>query len=405
VKHLKSYAAKQQILITHKLQLAARSSAEARKKQERAIIIAIGFAVLLLTVVSMANVVVGRMVVNPIRRLDSAIQQAEEGNYDVQLAYTSKDEVGSLYFSYQKMLHNITSKTEEVHSQSLEIERQQRILEVQAQYLERANASLRQNNVDLRQFMQREFLRIEEMTRHKDTLISIAREEAIHSGNMKLAFERITELGALHLDVGRVSIWLFRNGRGFVGTPQLHELELIDLYDSKADTHSEAAWLKAEDYPHYFTALETLDFINASDAIHDKNTTEFTEQYLKPLGIGAMLDVPIRDGNIVVGVLCAEHIGGTRKWSIEEQIFARSLSGFVTTALDAREKLRQRDRLLDLNKEMHKMPQHRRYCTSITRTSFSKQKPKNSLRQTDICKTSKDFSPKSMCCWTMRTNN
>jgi HAMP domain-containing protein len=300
----------------------------------------------------MLHFIVVKMVVGPIRQLESAIRKADAGDFNAVVPYKAADEIGSLVTSYQKMLHTITDKAEEVRFQNTEIERQKRIMEGQAQYLERANASLRQNNTDLRQFMQREFLRVEELTRHKDTLIGIAREEAIYNGDMKKAFERITELGSLHLDVARVSIWLFRNGRGFVGTPQIHELELIDLYDNTNQIHTESARLKAEDYPHYFSALESMELIHTSDAVNDERTSEFTENYLKPLGIGAMLDVPIRDGNVIVGVLCAEHVGSTRLWTIEEQIFARSLAGFVTTALDAREKLRQRERMADLNKEL-----------------------------------------------------
>ena len=38
-------------------------------------------------------------------------------------------------------------------------------------------------------------------------------------------------------------------------------------------------------------------------------TREFRDTYLVPHGIGAMLDIPLRQDNATVGVLCVEHVG------------------------------------------------------------------------------------------------
>ena len=56
----------------------------------------------------------------------------------------------------------------------------------------------------------------------------------------------------------------------------------------------------------------------------DPRTREFLEPYLTPHGIGAMLDVPLRQNNATIGVLCAEHVGGPRTWTVDEQNFAIS---------------------------------------------------------------------------------
>ncbi len=341
-----------QQVISHNIRLAADASKQARERQMLVTASAAGLVVFVLIVIFGVHFVAQRMITRPVQQLGRAMEQAEHGVYDGRLPKSGRDEIGVLVRSYQSMVNSITHKSEEVQSQNQEIVRQQRIMEVQAQYLERANASLRQNNVDLRQFMQREFLRIEELTRLKDTLVNIARSEALHNGHVSEAMHYITEQGALHLDVARVSIWLMRGGRGYIGKPSVMELELMDLYDKVGDTHSSTAWLSAEDYPHYFSAIETMDVIDATDALTDKRTQEFTEKYLKPLGINAMLDVPIRSGSVVIGVLCVEHIGGMRNWTLEEEIFSRSLGNFVVIALDAQEKMRQRERLKDLNKEL-----------------------------------------------------
>ena len=46
-----------------------------------------------------------------------------------------------------------------------------------------------------------------------------------------------------------------------------------------------------------------------------------------------MLDVPLRQSNATVGVLCAEHVGGARVWTIDEQNFAISTANLISVAL------------------------------------------------------------------------
>ncbi len=54
-----------------------------------------------------------------------------------------------------------------------------------------------------------------------------------------------------------------------------------------------------------------------------------------PIDIGAMLDVPLRHDNTAVGVLCAEHVGGARPWTVDEQNFMISVANLIAVALVA----------------------------------------------------------------------
>jgi PAS domain S-box-containing protein len=57
-----------------------------------------------------------------------------------------------------------------------------------------------------------------------------------------------------------------------------------------------------------------------------------------------MLDVPIRSGRQVVGVLCFEHMGPLRSWDVEEQDFAASLADFIVIVLEkTRRRLAEKD--------------------------------------------------------------
>ncbi len=79
---------------------------------------------------------------------------------------------------------------------------------------------------------------------------------------------------------------------------------------------------------------------SADDAGSDERTKEFLPDYLIPLDITSMMDVPIRLRGAVVGVLCHEHVGAPRQWTIEDQEFAASVADTVSLALEASERER-----------------------------------------------------------------
>ncbi len=318
----------------------------------RTVTVILGGAVLITLAALLSIFVLMRMtILQPLQTVRTAMNRAAKGDFQATVEYSRQDEIGSLAQSYNTMLADIASSQERVSQQKDEIERQQRIMGVQAQYLERANSSLRQNNVDLREFMQREFLRIEELTRHKDVLVELSKRDELHNGDMASAFAAITQCGALQLDVRRVSIWLLRK-RGFLGERDSIALELRDLYDSFTNIHTTDGRLVMEDYPTYFHGLQTMDVIAAEDAAENTYTRDFIENYLRPNGISAMLDIPLRMGTTLVGVICAEHTGSQRMWTLEEQVFLRTLGTFVIVALESSEKSRQRVLLADLNREL-----------------------------------------------------
>jgi signal transduction histidine kinase len=117
--------------------------------------------------------------------------------------------------------------------------------------------------------------------------------------------------------------------------------------DSKSAIHTEAVFLRettsfsdsitlnSTDFPGYFNALLSQNEIVATDAHKDPATREFSEVYLKPLGICSMLDVPIRRQNEVFGVLCSEYTGNELKnWSEGEIAFANSIADAISLAFE-----------------------------------------------------------------------
>jgi PAS domain S-box-containing protein len=178
---------------------------------------------------------------------------------------------------------------------------------------------------------------------HQAGLLELAQHQAIISGDLHQAFQAITETASQVLAVERASIWLFQEDRSAI--------RLQDLYEAPIRQHSAGTVLLASQFPSYFQALEREEHaLAAHDAHIDPRTCEFSSSYLMPLGIGALLDVPIRHKGKTVGVLCHEHLGTCRTWSTDEMTVAVSFATVVTLALESMER-RESEKALRQAKE------------------------------------------------------
>ncbi|MBN3957565.1 ATP-binding protein [Nostoc sp. NMS8] len=177
-----------------------------------------------------------------------------------------------------------------------------------------------------------EALKIKEHSRRKQsqTLVKLARSKTFQQGNLNAVLREITETTAGTLLVERVSVWLYNEERS--------KIECIDLYDVRTKEHTSGNSLLKTNYPVYFQALEEERTIAADDAINDIRTQELSKSYLSVMGITSLLDAPIWLEGRLIGVVCHEHIGNGRQWTLEEETFAGSIADFVTLAIEASER-------------------------------------------------------------------
>jgi rsbT co-antagonist protein RsbR len=172
------------------------------------------------------------------------------------------------------------------------------------------------------------------------TLMRLARSQALGEGQLDAALAEITETAAKILESGRASVWRYTRDR--------QAITCLDLYRLDERMHESGIELDAIDYPRYFASLLEQKPIAAHDAHTDPRTAEFSELYLSPLGISSMLDTPIRVGGEVVGVLCIEHTGPTRRWTESEQQFGSALADFVALAIESSDRRKIEHELREL---------------------------------------------------------
>jgi diguanylate cyclase (GGDEF)-like protein len=160
----------------------------------------------------------------------------------------------------------------------------------------------------------------------QDALGDLARLWRRYEGDPAAALAIISETGCKALGVARCSVWVLDDDRD--------TLACVDLFEAAENKHSSGIELPASAYPGYFAALESEEPIAADDAHTDPRTREFSTGYLTPLGIGALLDAPIRLGLKLVGVVCCEHIGPARPWTRGEQKDAAFLASLASLAME-----------------------------------------------------------------------
>jgi len=156
-------------------------------------------------------------------------------------------------------------------------------------------------------------------------LTALTERSAESTDRFDQRLEEILRVAADTLQVERLSVWRFDDRR--------QEIHCVSLFQRATSRHERGARIRREQCPPYFEALETERVIAAHDAHRDPRTLGFLDGYLIPNGIGAMLDVPVRQNRGTLGVLCAEHVGGARLWSVDEQHFALSVANLIALAV------------------------------------------------------------------------
>lgn len=183
------------------------------------------------------------------------------------------------------------------------------------------------------------------LKRKNECLHGLARSEAIDSGDLAAAFAEITVAASKGLDIERVGVWLYEDDtKDAMSSP--------DLYLRTTDEHTKAPVLSHTAFPTYFSELAKERVIPAGDAHTHLATAELSEAYLTPLGIGALLDAPIRFGGKMVGLVCHEHVGPARQWNQDEINFAGAMADSVARAMAAHERLNAVEALRESNRTL-----------------------------------------------------
>ncbi|WP_409523702.1 diguanylate cyclase domain-containing protein [Nitrincola sp. MINF-07-Sa-05] len=173
----------------------------------------------------------------------------------------------------------------------------------------------------------------------RNLLASLLVDQTLNQESVQAIADRLVSEVSETMEVQRASIWLLTDtGDAF---------RCISLYEKGQQQPTENLLLSQTDYPAYIDHLLRQGWLNAKDVLNHEATVDLIEPYLKPLGIGAMLDAGIRSGGRLVGMLCLEHVGGSRQWLPDEEVFISTIAAIMGQSISAFER-RQNERKLRL---------------------------------------------------------
>lgn len=176
-------------------------------------------------------------------------------------------------------------------------------------------------------------------------LLALAGDARLYHEDFGGTLERICRAAAAALRVDRVNVWLLEGGG--------RRIRCVGGFDAEGDSRDRGSVLEADDAPSYFDAFPTERVLAVENVREDPRTPELLDPYLEPLGIGALLDAPVRREDDVVGIVCHEHRGGSRGWTTEEERLAASVADFVALALEGRDRQRAEEKYRSLFELSH----------------------------------------------------
>jgi PAS domain S-box-containing protein len=160
--------------------------------------------------------------------------------------------------------------------------------------------------------------------------------------DLRTGLWRILKTASVTLDVERTGVWLMDGDRA--------ALRAECVFDRGALSDEAARVFPSAEYPEYFSALHNDRIVAAKDAATDPRTRAFAPEYLDPCGIVSMLDVAILSHGTMVGVVCHEHRGAPRAFTMEETDFASSIADLVSLALQAHRRMALEEQLRNAQK-------------------------------------------------------
>lgn len=165
----------------------------------------------------------------------------------------------------------------------------------------------------------------------------LTKSRAIRQGNLDIALHEILEKSADGLMVDRVNCWSV--------DPEFTTLKCIGSFEKKNKKFSKGQVLLKKDYPEYFNYIHLSEKVISHDAVSSPYNKELLDSYILPMNIGSMMDIPIRVEGEMIGMVCFEHLGDIRYWTLSEQSFALSIAQLMSLTFETYQKNLYRKKL------------------------------------------------------------
>lgn len=175
------------------------------------------------------------------------------------------------------------------------------------------------------------------------TIENLSKSRRVRDGHLDEAIYEILKSSSRALETARVNAWVIDEGKT--------EIQCIGNFDARENKLVPQASLPRISMPKYFSLFETEKIIITKDTKKENKTVELNEIYLKPNDIQSLMDIPIRIEGEMIGVICFEHVGAPRDWTIQEQKFGLVASQMLSLTIESYNKQKVKQELESALKE------------------------------------------------------
>lgn len=143
--------------------------------------------------------------------------------------------------------------------------------------------------------------------------------------SFKTRIQTIVKLASRVLDCSKVSYWKYEE--------DISAINSLAVYHQQKDEYLENLTFYSKDAPSYFKVIVTEPALIAHDVKTHEATQEMLQTYLLPENISSMLDQVVKEDEKIKGVLCFEHIGEKRHWSLAEQAYTKAVADIISIVI------------------------------------------------------------------------
>ncbi|HMI07015.1 MAG TPA: PAS domain S-box protein, partial [Flavobacterium sp.] len=171
--------------------------------------------------------------------------------------------------------------------------------------------------------------RQEKTQKYNETLKSFTAKSYSSQENLDSILKNILEITTKTLDVNRASYWNYFPDR----------IHCKNLYERHKDKFEKGFVLSKNNYPGYFSTIESEVQIVASDVYSNPMTKELCNDYIPKNDIFSVIDTPVFINGELKGTLCFEATEKIKEWDNEDITFARSISDLIVIAIESQMRL------------------------------------------------------------------
>jgi len=243
-----------------------------------------------LIMMCLAFLLIANILIKPLKKLIDGVSHLGLGKLDITIDIKSKDELGLLAGTFNKMTSDLKNSIEE---KARERERK-----------ERFGANVR------------------------DVLTKVAKSPALSSGDYRGVAKFLAEQGLIVMDVTRVEVWMvtdFKNG-----------VENLATFDISRGGYVERGTTDLENYEEYEQMLKAERLITTNDVDKRKAILESRDSFsVKTI---ASLEAPVWINGELAGIICIEQEPSElypefREWTTEEDSFTISIADIMAVAI------------------------------------------------------------------------